>query len=84
MEENPRELAINILLEIFNGKYSNLALKEALRESRLSRQDRALTTALVNGVLREQSYIDFVISSRSKTPLNKIKPFVLAVLRTAL
>jgi 16S rRNA (cytosine967-C5)-methyltransferase len=52
----------------------------AIRDPR----DRDLLNALVFGVLRWRGRLDFILARFSKTPLSKIDPPVLAVLRLAL
>lgn len=47
-------------------------------------RDRDLLQALVFGVLRWQGRLDFILSRFSKTPLTKIEPVVLVILRLAL
>ena len=47
-------------------------------------RDRALLQTLVFGVLRWRGRIDFVIATFSRTPLNKIQPDILNILRMAL
>lgn len=49
----------------------------------LARPDRALLLELVQGVLRWQLRLDFVISQVSLTPLKKLHPLVLQLLRLA-
>lgn len=52
----------------------------AIRDPR----DRDLLQALVFGVLRWRGRLDFILAHFSKTPLPKIEPAVLAILRVAL
>ena len=79
-----------IALSVLNGLDESNAFPEFLldrafkRESHLIRKDRALATELVYGVLRWRSRLDWVISRLSKTPIRKIDPFVLNILRMGL
>ena len=50
----------------------------------LSRRDRALFNALIYGVLRWRGRLDYIISHFSNTPLKKIEPGVLNILRLGL
>lgn len=54
--------------------------KEPLSEQR----DRALLQAIVFGVLRWRGRLDFIIAAFSSTPLHKIQPDILNVLRIGL
>lgn len=51
------------------------------RHPSLCRPDRALLLELVQGVLRWQLHLDFVISQVSATPLKRLHPLVLQILR---
>ncbi|NLM97836.1 MAG: 16S rRNA (cytosine(967)-C(5))-methyltransferase RsmB [Halanaerobiaceae bacterium] len=77
---NCRLTALNILLEIGNGAYSNLALNKQLRNIGDSR-DRALVTEIVYGVLRFQNRLDYIIRLFASTAINKMEPAVLTALR---
>ena len=58
-----RELALNVLQSLETGKQrSDQILHRVLQHSALNRIDRALSTGLVNGVLRYRLQIDFIIS----------------------
>ncbi len=83
---NPREIAADAMLEIMEeGAYNNMALRRLLRQNgAMPPKDRALVTEIVNGTLRNLYYIDHVINQLSKTKTVKMKPWVLAVLRTAI
>lgn len=65
------------------GGYSNLVLNSTLSEHKLSDEDKALCTAIFYGTLDRLVTIDFFIKKIIKTPLKKVKPFTLAVIRTA-
>jgi 16S rRNA (cytosine967-C5)-methyltransferase len=79
-----RKLALETLLKIEkDGAYANLALNAAFEKSGLSEQDRAFVTALVQGVLRNQSMIDHELANVSKEPLAKMPPMLRNLLRMA-
>jgi 16S rRNA (cytosine967-C5)-methyltransferase len=50
----------------------------------LSRRDRSLFNALTYGVLRWRGRLDYIISHFSRTPLKKIEPVILNILRLGL
>ncbi len=82
---NARKTAINILLKIENDKaYSNITVDKILRESELSEQDKAFVTKLVYGVLEKKLTLQYIVNSYSKTPIGKLRPFILVSLETAL
>ncbi len=82
---NARKVAVLALGKIFtDGAYSNLTVNSYLKETDLTPADKALATALIYGVLDRKITLDFVISSFVKTPIKKLSPFTLNVLRTAL
>lgn len=82
----PREMISEILVEInHNGGYNSVVLRQFLNKNKdLSSQDKNFITEVVNGTLRNIYYIDHVIKQFSKTPINKIKPFILSVLRSSI
>lgn len=82
---NPRKIAVNILTKIErDNAYSNLALKDFLKDAELSKEDTGFVSALVYGVLDRRITLDYILSRFMKTPLKKTAPFTLNVLRTAL
>lgn len=85
MQINPREVAAAALQEIAaEGAYNHISLRRILRRNgAMPREDRAFVTELVNGSLRNLLYLDFVLDNLSSLPTAKMKPWVLAVLRTA-
>lgn len=66
-----------------DSAYSNIALNAVLRESRLENADRAFASAVFYGVLDRKITIDFILSKFIKTPLKRVAPFTLEVLRSA-
>ncbi|MBQ5911050.1 MAG: 16S rRNA (cytosine(967)-C(5))-methyltransferase RsmB [Clostridia bacterium] len=81
---NARYVAALSLYKVTNeAAYSNLVLNSMLEEHGLSLEDKALCTAIFYGTLDRMVTVDFYIKKLIKTPLKKIKPFTLAVLRTA-
>lgn len=82
---NERHTAIYILIEINQkGAYNNIALRKALDErSNWKPHQKAFVTELVNGTLRNQILIDYIINNFSRKPVSKMKPFIRELLRTA-
>ena len=82
---NPREIAAEAMVQIMaEGAYNNGALRRLLRQNgAMSRQDRAFVTEVVNGTLRNLYYLDYILNTFSKVRTEKMKPWILAVLRTA-
>ena len=78
-----REIALYAIIDILNEKaYNNIVLRRVLsRNSHLSMVQRAFVTELVNGTIRNMINIDYIISQYSKTPLDKMKPVILNILR---
>ena len=80
-----RKIAVEILTRIdVSGAYANLALDHALDKSDMEARDRAFTTALVLGVLRQREAIDQELRALASQPLEKIRPPVLNLLRVAI
>ena len=83
--QNPRKVAVNILLKIEKeSAFSNIVVANLLKEAELENKDKALVSALVYGVLDRKITLDAVLSRFMRTPLKKTAPFTLQVLRTAL
>ncbi len=79
---NEREIAMKAIYDVeFNGAYSNMALKKALSDKDLPRQDRAFITSLVYGVIGKRITLDYVIGKFSKLKPKKISKFILIILR---
>jgi 16S rRNA (cytosine967-C5)-methyltransferase len=81
----PRMSALAILMDIDHG---NLTLDHHMDrfhlESRFDRRDEAFVTALVYGVLRWRRRLDWIISTVSTTPLAKMDPHVINIVRMGL
>jgi 16S rRNA (cytosine967-C5)-methyltransferase len=75
-------MALDILLRVAEGAFSDLALDGALgKDSKMDPRDRGLVTELVYGVLRHQARLDFALSHFLRKPLARVKPPVLMILR---
>lgn len=81
---NPREIAAEALMEIIKEEaYNNVVLKRLLKQNgAMSPKDRAFVTEIVNGTLRNIIYIDYILDSVSTVKTTKMKPWIVAVLRS--
>ena len=86
MPHDPRKTALDVLNTLTRSKKTlDSILRDIPQHDRyLSRKDRALFTALVFGVLRWRNRLDHIILHFSKTPIKKIEPVVLNILRLGL
>lgn len=80
---NPREIAVQALLEIMEeDAYNSVTLKKLLKQNgAMPPRDRAFVTEIVNGTLRNIYYIDYVLNQISTVKTEKMKPWILALLR---
>ena len=77
-----RELALNVLQAIeTEKKRSDQVLHIKLQHSQLNRVDKALSTGLVNGVLRYRLQLDFIISRFYHHKLEKAASVIINILR---
>lgn len=77
-----RDLALDVLLMVeMEGAYSNLALTNALRHTRLDSRDIGLATELVYGTIGRLNTLDYFLTPLLKTPLEKLEPWVRNLLR---
>ncbi|NPB09459.1 MAG: 16S rRNA (cytosine(967)-C(5))-methyltransferase RsmB [Thermodesulfobacteria bacterium] len=82
-KKNPRAMALKVLIRwelrrpLLDEVISEVLDRSALPDPR----DRGLMTELINGVVRHLSYIDYVLSRVSHTPLEKMDPEVRNALR---
>ncbi len=77
-----REIAVKALNKVLReAAYSNIALKNELQNSELSKVDKALVTEIVNGTLKNLSRIDWIISQFTNTRKKKLDPWIEDILR---
>jgi len=80
--QTAREIALTTLYKIEVGEgYSNLTLDKELNKSDLSRQDKALASEIVYGVLTWKITLDEIIKKYSSIRLKKISPWIINILR---
>lgn len=83
MKNNPRELVLNTLIDVFEkDRLSHLALRKAL-EGDFSKNERNFITRLFEGTVEKLYYLDFVIDCFSKTKTDKMKAAIKNILRMA-
>ena len=81
---NPREMILEILLQIEEGEHSHIAIRSALSKYQfLARQERAFITRVCEGTLEYRIQIDYILDSFSKVTVDKMKPPIREILRSA-
>lgn len=80
-----RELVLGVLLEVTRyGEYSHISLRNVLTKYQyLDKRDRAFITRVVEGTLEHMIEIDYIINQFSKVKVNKMKPVIRNILRSA-
>ena len=80
-----RELVLGVLLEVTrDGEYSHISLRNVLMKYQyLDKRDRAFITRVVEGTLEHMIEIDYIINQFSKVKVNKMKPVIRNILRSA-
>ncbi len=81
MSENPRKIAADIVYNVSKGCNLSEEIEKLRLKNDLSKLDIRFVTEIVNGTVRKLEFIDCAISNASDIKLNKISPFVLAVMR---
>lgn len=80
-----RELVLGILLEVTrDGEYSHIALRNVLNKYQyLDKKDRAFITRVTEGTLEHMIEIDYILNQFSNVKVNKMKPVIRCILRSA-
>lgn len=80
-----RELILGILLEVTrDGEYSHIALRNVLNKYQyLDKKERAFITRVTEGTLEHMIEIDYIINQFSKVKVNKMKPVIRCIMRSA-
>lgn len=80
---NARDIVLSILLDIEgNNTFSNIAIAKALKKHQFeAKKDRAFITRLAEGITETKIKLDYIIDGFSKTPSEKCKPLIRALLR---
>jgi len=81
--QGEREIAVRGLMEIFEKKsYGNVAMRRILAShGHLDRTQKAFVTLVVTGCIRNLIQIDHIIGNFSQTPVTKMKPAIINILR---
>ncbi|MDO4312985.1 MAG: 16S rRNA (cytosine(967)-C(5))-methyltransferase RsmB [Eubacteriales bacterium] len=82
---NDRELIMEILLAVTkDGEYSHIALRNVLENYQyLDKSERAFITRVTEGTLEHMIEIDYIINQFSKVKVNKMKPVIRTIIRSA-
>lgn len=82
---NTREMILEILLQIEEeGEHSHIAIRNALSKYQfLPKRERAFVTRVCEGTLEYRILIDYIIDSYSKVAVEKMKPPIREILRSA-
>ena len=80
-----RELILGILLSVTrDGEYSHIALQNVLNKYQyLDKKERAFITRVTEGTLERMIEIDYIIDQFSKVKVNKMKPVIRCIMRSA-
>ncbi|MFM8447256.1 MAG: RsmB/NOP family class I SAM-dependent RNA methyltransferase, partial [Candidatus Nanopelagicaceae bacterium] len=80
--DKPRQIAFEVLTEVMrNGAYSNLLLPQKLASSGLAQRDKAFTTELLYGSIRQLGRNDFIASKYSDRPWAEVDSGIVDVIR---
>ena len=80
---NMRELALEILMEVTEGRAHSHQLSGAVlsKYQYLKKRDRAFLTRLTEGTIRQRIELDYIIDCFSKVKTTKQKPVIRNILR---
>lgn len=80
---NTRDLVLSMLKEIYAGnEFSHILLRQVLNKyDYLESNEKAFIKRLTEGTLERTIELDYVINRFSKTPVNKMKPLIRALMR---
>lgn len=76
---NLKIAASELLLDIENGSYSNIALNDFFGKNKLMYKEKAFITEIVYGVIRNRIFIDYVINKFAKKIKKKEIYFLTAI-----
>ena len=63
---NVKQVAINLISEVDKGGYSNIVLNENFKKLNLNRKEKSFVTEIFYGVLRNKTFLDYLITKRVK------------------
>ena len=78
MAVNEREVVLDMLFSLREGKLSHTILKDTLDSYLyLDKSSRGFITRLYEGTIEKRLYLDYIIDGYSKTPVKKMKPVIM-------
>lgn len=81
-EDKPRLIAFEVLTEVMrNQAYSNLLLPQKLASSNLDKRDKAFTTELLYGAIRQIGRNDYIAAKFSDRAWHQVDPGIVDVIR---
>ena len=82
---NSRELVLAILLAVTkDGIYSHVAISDVLTKYQyLEKQERSFITRVSEGTLERMLELDYIINQFSSVKVNKMKPVIRCIIRSA-
>lgn len=81
MAVNEREVVLDMLLSLREGKLSHTILKDTIDSYLyLDKSSRGFITRLYEGTIEKRLYLDYIIDGYSKTPVKKMKPVIMLLL----
>ncbi len=80
-----RELILGVLLEVTrDGEYSHISLRNVLSKYQyLDKKERSFITRVSEGTLEHMIEIDYIINQFSNVKVNKMKPVIRCIMRSA-
>ncbi len=82
MQGKAREAALSAIERCRrNGAWSASSIDGAIKKYELDRRDAALASRICLGVLQNSSLLDFYLAQYCSTPMNRLEPKVLDILR---
>ena len=82
VEDKPRQIAFEVLTDVMrNGAYSNLLLPQKLAKSSMDQRDRAFTTELVYGSIRQIGRNDYIAAKFSDRNWQEVDAGIVDVIR---
>ena len=80
--DKPRQIAFEVFTDVIrSGSYSNLLLPQKLTASNMDLRDKAFTTELVYGSIRQIGRNDYLASKFSSRPWNEVDSGIVDVVR---
>ena len=82
VDDKPRQVAFEVVTEVMrNGAYSNLILPQKLAKSSMDQRDRAFTTELVYGSIRQIGRNDYIAAKFSDRNWQDVDSGIVDVIR---